>query len=49
MNQYKICMGMWNFLFFINAHNISRLQQRDKKEKENKPNQNSSETITFFF
>lgn len=33
MNQYKMCMGMWIFLFSLIHSNIAQVQQKDKKNQ----------------
>lgn len=45
MNQYKICMGMWNSFSPITHINISQEQQRDKK---NQSKTMTGETIKTF-
>lgn len=46
MNQYKMCMGMWNSFFSNNTRYISKVQQRDKK---NQSETMTSETIQDFW
>ena len=47
MNQYKICMGMWNSFSPLMHINISQEQQRDKKRINLKTR--TGETIKSFY
>lgn len=50
MNQYKMCMGMWNSFSPLIHINISQEQQRDKKKKKriNLKTMNGETIKTFF-
>lgn len=51
MNQYKMCMGMWNSFSPLIHINISQEQQRDKKKEKKRINLKTmnGETIKTFF